>query len=117
MREITEHEVPEMGSTMTVHALDEPGPGGACHAYRVDWGAGSVTIGFQRGPRGETSNNGLLEPALLAIILDRLRAFEAGPYPSPQTTKAIIRIEAALAALHERVRERLARGVMGQSKA
>lgn len=117
MRRIDAHEVAEMGPTMDVHALDEPGPGGACHAYRVDWRTGSVTIPFQRGPRGETANNGLLEPALLAIIADRLRAFQAGPYPSPETAEALEHVEAALAALHRRVRDRVGRGVMGQSRA
>jgi len=116
MREITTHEVPELGPTMTLTALDENGPGGAPHAYRIDWRTGSVTIAFQRGPRGETSNNGVLEPALIAMLIDRLQHFERGPYPSPETTRAREHLQAALDELHARVRDRLARGVMGQSK-
>lgn len=117
MRDIDRHELPEMGPTMSLTALDENGPGGAPHAYRIDYGNGSLVIPFQRGPRGETNNNGVLEPALIAMLIDRLEHFERGPFPSAETTEAREHLERALAALHKRVRDRLARGVMGQSKA
>ena len=117
MRDIEIHEIPELGPTMKVQALDEPGPGGASHSYKVDWGTGSIVIDFQKGPRGETTNNGLLEPALLAIILDRAEAFMAGPFPSAETARSIVHLKAALAEMHNRQRERIARGVQGQSKA
>lgn len=116
MRQIDRHELPEMGPTMTLTALDADGPGGTPHLYRIDWSAGSIVIPFQRGPRGETSNNGVLEPALIAMMIDRLEHFERGPFPSPETTAAREHLEAALGALQDRVRNRIARGVMGQSR-
>lgn len=115
MRDIDTHEIPELGPTMKVQALDEPGPGGASHSYRIDWGTGSIDINFQKGPRGETTNNGLLEPALLAIMIDRAESFDKGPFASPEGKRALEHMKSALGELHARQRDRIARGVQGKS--
>lgn len=114
-RRITTHEFEELGPTMSIEVLDDPGPGGASHRYRIFWGEGEVEIPFQCGPRKEANLNGLLEPALLAIIIDRLEAFQAGPYPSSQGMVALGHLRAALGEMRDRVLDRVRRGVMGTS--
>lgn len=116
MRQIQLDPALEAGDMITVEALDEPGPGGASHAYRVSWPEGSVTINFQRGPRKESNHNGLLEPALLAILQDRLERFQAGPYASDENARALEHVKAARTAQCDRARARLERGVLGTSK-
>ena len=70
---------------LTVTVTDEPGSGGANHAYEVSGyagksGANSVLIEFQNGPINEAGVNGLTHEVLLAIVADRLRSFQQGPF-------------------------------------
>jgi hypothetical protein len=116
MRQITMDPALEAGDTITVEALDADGPGGASHAYRASWPEGSITINFQRGPRKENNHNGLLEPALLVILQDRLERFQAGPYASDENAMALEHIKAARAAQCDRARARLERGVLGTTE-
>ena len=49
-------------------------------------------------------------------MIDRLRSFQAGPFPSDENSIALIHCGVALDALKSRTRNRLARGVEGQTK-
>jgi len=53
----------------------------------------TVRIPFQNGPVKEHGVNGVTEAQLLAIVLDRLRAFNAGPYACRENAIAITKIE------------------------
>ena len=72
---------------------------------------------FQNGPIQEAGVNGITQEALLAIVIDRLRSFQAGPYPSPENKMAMGFCELALEQLQIRTKNRLARGVEGKTEA
>lgn len=93
MRKITDHIVEgDTAPQLEIQVLDEPGAGGANHKYLVKW-----------------------EEALLAIVIDRLRSFQAGPFPSPFNATALVRCQDALRLLQQRTRDRIARGVEGKT--
>lgn len=133
MRNITDHVLPGLNEAITISVLDEPGQGGACHEYALNVTAeklpsyaealkvlpnGSVTfnactIRFQNGPIKEFGVNGISQEALLAIVIDRLRSFQAGDYACPDNAEALAHLQGALKCLQRRTRERMARGVEG----
>lgn len=120
MREITSHKVNDCNSQLEIHAVDEPGPGGANHLYhiKVPPHAGLTlptwyAIAFQNGAIKEAGVNGLTHEALLAIVIDRLEAFQRGPYAHPANAKALEHLNEAVAALASRTKERVERGVEG----
>lgn len=123
MREITDHKTNGANGELTVKTVDAPGSGGAHHHYEVTGftpdatlGHGAVHIEFQNGPIKEAGVNGLTHEVLLAIVIDRLRCFEKGGYPSPHNRQAAFHCEQALDALKARTNERQARGVEGTHK-
>jgi hypothetical protein len=120
MREITDHVVEgDDAPQLVITALDEPGPGGANHKYSIRWKNDRdqtephCYIGFQNGPIKEVGMNGVQSVALLAVIIDQLTAWQAGPFASPYNAVALESLEAALDALKQRTRDRIKRGVEG----
>lgn len=117
MRELTTHKVNGLNDCLKIQVLDEPGPGGAHHAYSITPTVGNalgVRIDFQNGPLQETVYpNGLSQEALLAVIIDRLQCFQAGPYKCRENAIALTHLEDAMHWLQHRTRERMARGVEG----
>jgi hypothetical protein len=120
-RELTNHRCGNAANdSIMVGVLDEPGAGGACHEYMVcvPVAAGAdeyepTLISFQNGPIAEAGINGLTHEALLAILIDRLRSFQAGPFACFENMAALANCEDALNHLHARTRARLERGVEG----
>lgn len=120
-RELTEHKVNPANDRLTISVIDEPGPGGAHHRYQItgyDFAPGlpnhqADLIEFQNGPINEVGVNGLTHEVLLAIIADRLRCFQAGPYACRENALALTKIEEAQHWLAHRTRARMARGVEG----
>ena len=102
-----------------VFAMDEAGPGGACHNYHIVSSEGDVIVNlteipFQKGPRNEEdSQHGVIDSDLLEIVRDRLKAFQAGPFASEYNEKALTHIEEALMWLNRRVEDRIERNVLG----
>lgn len=130
MRQLTDHQVNSANGQLKISVLDEPGAGGACHLYSIEGfdtssnasdpftarhgGPATVsTVLFQNGPIGEVGVNGVTHEALLAILVDRLRSFQAGPYACRENALALTKLEEAQHWLHTRTRARLARGVEG----
>lgn len=118
MRTIEDHKVNHANDTLTISVLDEPGSGGAHHLYEVSGyqgksGHASALIEFQDGPIAEAGVNGLTHEALLAIVADRLRSFQKGPYSCKANACALTHIEEALHWLQQRTIERMRRGVEG----
>ena len=114
------HDGHGLAESLTIEA-DEPGPGGASHAYLVSRGypAGIVVadIQYQKGPRHEAgSTTGIIDPVLLAIVADRLEAFQAGPFACEENAEALDAVHAAMAAFRRRADERAKRAVLGTSK-
>lgn len=129
MRELTEHRVNPVNDQLRIVVADDPGAGGANHRYEVT-GFDALTnpshqdpesrlmkvILFQNGTIPEAGINGLTHEALLAIVADRLRSFQAGPYSCKENACALTHIEEALHWLHSRTLKRLQRGVEGTHK-
>lgn len=127
MRELTEHKVNPANDRLTIKVMDEPGAGGAHHRYDIrgydesanpsapehDEIVPGVTILFQNGTIPEAGINGVTHEALLAIVADRLRSFQAGPYSCKENACALTHIEEALHWLHWRTLKRMQRGVEG----
>lgn len=129
-RTLTDHIVNPANDKLTIEVLDEPGAGGACHLYQISGfntasnasdpfvarhgsPAEHSTVLFQNGPIAEVGVNGVTHEALLAILVDRLRAFQAGPYACRENALALTKLEEAQHWLLQRTRARMARGVEG----
>jgi len=126
MRNVETYSVNRDEDYLKVAALDEPGAGGANHLYLVtgfdtDTNPSyepvtpdtSVKILFQNGPIGEAGINGVSQEVLLAIVLDRLKSFQAGPYACRENALALTKIEEGLHWLQQRTLARMRRGVEG----
>lgn len=125
-RELTEHRVNGTNDTLRIVVGDEPGAGGACHRYTIDgFDARSnpstmespafvaCHVLFQNGPIKEAGVNGVTQEALLAIVADRLRCFQSGPYACKENAAALEHVERAMDLLFARTKARQARGVEG----
>ncbi len=102
-----------------VVCTDEPGPGGACHAYvieRIDDGARSAEIEFQNGPIKENGVNGCHNEDLIAIVIDRLEHFQKGDFACVENAMALDKLNEALSILNDRTQSRIRRGVEGTSQ-
>ena len=78
MRTLNEHQINPANDALVVTVIDEPGHGGANHAYDIEGGEAVPTyLRFQNGPISEDGNgvNGITHEALLAVLIDRLRGF------------------------------------------
>lgn len=117
MRTITDHIVENDAANhqLDIQATDMPGPGGANHEYRIDGPRGfdAHRISFQNGPIITAGVNGVTQEALLAIVIDRLRSFQAGPFSCRENAIALTHCEDALMWLQRRTRARIRRGVEG----
>ena len=130
MRTIDDHKVNPANDTLTVKVMDEPGAGGANHRYDItgfdetrnlstpdcDDIVPGTTILFQNGPIAEVGVNGVTHEVLLAIVADRLRSFQKGPYSCKANACALTHIEEAQHWLQQRTIERMRRGVEGTHK-
>lgn len=67
----------------------------------------------QNGPIGEVGVNGVTNEALLAIIIDRLRSFESGPFTCEENRHALTLLDVALRYLNHRTARRVVAGVEG----
>jgi hypothetical protein len=105
---------------------DAPGAGGANHAYQVrgkhpaDDYQGAIPfadIRFQNGPIRESGVNGCHQEDLIAIVIDRLRSFQDGPFPCRENAIAITKLEEAMHWLNHRTSDRTRRNVEGKTEA
>ena len=121
MRTINDHIVSgDQAVQLSITVVDEPGAGGANHRYHIDWFGDTVwnnsepnylDIHFQEGPIKETGVNGITQEALLAIVIDRLRSFQAGPFACRENDIALTHCEEALMWLQRRTVARIKRRI------
>ena len=117
MREIHDHKINPANDLIEITAIDLPGAGGANHEYMIEVPEGlTCRISFQNGPIAENGVNGVTQEALLAIVADRLRSFQAGPHACPENSDALTHTIEALETLKARTKARMARGVEGTHK-
>ncbi len=126
MRDIRTHMVNECNENLRILACDEPGSGGANHRYQIvnvskqntgpekEWV--EADFDFQNGPIKEVGTNGVTHEALLAIVIDRMQAFQKGPYSCRENAIALTKLEEAMLWMHKRTRDRMARDVEGTHK-
>jgi hypothetical protein len=126
-RIINDHIINPCNDKLTIRVMDAPGAGGANHRYEIDgfdtttndgdpvkqMPITAMTIMFQNGPIAEKGVNGVTQEALLAIVIDRLRCFQAGPYACRENALALTKCEEALHWLQQRTIARMRRGVEG----
>ncbi len=104
---------------LIIIAVPKPGVDGQpghCHNYELrgeDRAFSLMVLQFQDGPPADVGINGVTEEALIAIIIDRLERFNAGPYRCRQNSLAITKLEEAMMWLGDRTAERTERGVEG----
>ncbi len=129
MRELSDHKITPANNELTITVCDEPGAGGANHLYRItgfdpttnpsdllaepEDDIARIFILFQNGPIKESGVNGITQEALLAIVIDRLRSFQSGPFSCRENAIALTKCEEALMWLKKRTLDRTARGVEG----
>ncbi len=124
MRTIDTHCNNLCNQAIRVEAIDEPGCGGANHKYNIIGpsrqmlGVGEVptfglNIRFQDGPLKEAGVNGVTNEALLAVLIDRMRGFQRGPFACDENAAALTALETAMAILHARTQRRDKAGVEG----
>lgn len=130
MRELFDHRINPANDKLSIVVADEPGAGGANHRYVVsgynpaanvssepaNGDQGATVILFQNGPIDVHGVNGLTQEVLLAIVVDRLRSFQAGKFACRENALALTKIEEAQHWLHSRTLARMARGVEGTHK-
>ncbi len=130
MRYVTDHIINPCNDKLVIAVTDEPGAGGANHRYEIT-GFDTNTnkshtdkegysarytreiILFQNGPIPENGVNGLTQEALLAIVADRLKSFQAGPYACRENALALTKVEEAMHWLQQRTLSRMRRNVEG----
>jgi hypothetical protein len=105
-RMLSSHRVTGLNEKIRIEVLDSPGPGGACHKYRVSLDEEtcvySQVLEFQNGPIQEVGVNGISVEALLAIVEDRLIGFQSGQFSCQENGFALSYIQDALRWLGKR---------------
>ena len=127
MREINEHKHPAQNEAISIMADDrDVNQGGASHSYALAYRLGSQAAGeseadvvlvvdFQHGPLAEVGVNGITNEAMLAVLVDRMDGFQSGDRGSDEGDNALRCLREALAWLHLRTTNRIARHVEGTS--
>lgn len=120
-RRILDHKCGVLNEALELEACDEPGPGGANHLYSIGVPSKDAPEGlkwqvlrFQKGGMIQAGGvNGISNEILLAVVMDRLRGFQAGPFRCRENALALTKIEEAVHWLQHRNRARAAAGVEG----
>lgn len=132
MRKIQTHKV-SPSDKIEITVTDAPGAGGANHRYEItgldtENNPSAVdsqgykhrysrqVILFQNGTIPENGVNGVTQEVLLAIVQDRLEAFQAGPFACEENQKALDAVKEAQHWLQFRTLKRMARNVEGTHK-
>lgn len=123
MRTIDTHKVNPANDRLQIIVTDEPGAGGANHEYHISGfddpedrngiSQRTLRLSFQNGPIPEKGVNGITHEVLLAIVQDRLEAFQNGPFACEENGKALEAVKQAQHWLQFRTLKRMARGVEG----
>jgi len=131
MREVSGFAVNPANEKLRIQVTDDPGAGGANHRYEISGfdtasnaslaGVGvepksQIVILFQNGTIPENGVNGITQEALVAVVIDRLRSFQAGKFACRENALALTKLEEAMHWLQHRTRARVARGVEGEHK-
>lgn len=121
-RTITEHHHDVANNAITI-TPDLPGPFGAPDYYELTFSDGKTPdhiatqgIKFQSGALADVGMTGITCEALVAVMLDRLRAFQDGPMRCAENDAVIHHFEQALVHCVRRSERRIAAGVKGTAQ-
>jgi len=110
MREVTKHRINKCNRQISIFS-------GELDTYIVRIGQNiRTTLAFQRGPEKSVGVNGLTNEVLLAVVMDRLERFQAGPAPCEENAEALELLERALAKLAARVQRCMTRNPHWRSR-
>lgn len=91
--------------------------GGAFDVYKVNIGDTCHAAITYMGPRNEPgSHAGVSDAAILAVVIHRLKCFQAGAYSCRENAIALTHLETALMWMHSRTQERHRRNVLGKNE-
>lgn len=107
--------------TITADPRDPEG-GNASHTYVAEMDVHNnghahpvAYVQFQHGPRDEPgSQSGCTDQVLVAILLDRYRGFQSGPFACRENALVVTKLEEALHWMQARARARHREGVLGK---
>jgi hypothetical protein len=111
-RDVEAHKIKNDGTEVNVFASDAPGLGGGNSFYVVTKGEPESVIAQIQF--ASSKNDGLTNEALIAIVQDRLLAFEKGPFKCEENVRALAGLDTALHWLRQRTVARIHRGVEGR---
>src|SRR5215469_9766015 len=109
MREITQHQVNECNKRIKIQAKDNPLRGPADYVLTHQYFGDEVVcyLHFHYGPLDKkTETRGIPNEALLAVVIDRLQAFQNGPYACAENALALRSLEDAMKWIRKRTEER-----------
>lgn len=122
MRIVPDHHDGYGFSESIVVSSDTPDASGAAHHYTIDISRGDAqghpqvyrqVIQFQRGPRcAADSTMGVIDAALMLVMIDRLRGLQEGPYKCRENEMQLVNLEQALHWARARADAREQRGVL-----
>lgn len=115
MRPIVEHHDSAINNTIGLYA-SMPGPGGAPETYRYYLKTSTPKEGdtFHQLDFARVGQSGVTNELLLAIVRDRLKGFQDGPFACSENAQALSFVNGALALLKERTKRRLLQGTEGK---
>lgn len=110
MRKLTAHKTNECNQAIEIEisSTDENRT-----AYYVRFANVLQILKFQNGTLPETGVNGITQEVLLAIVIDRLQGFQAGPFACRENALALTKLQEAMHWLYHRTIDRETRGVEG----
>jgi len=118
------HHIDPFGSADITITCDErdPNAAGASHVYVMQIGDEVIEkvgeLYFQHGPRGTDGKlTGLNHAAVLAVLIDRYEALQAGPHACESNDRCLAGLRTVLDIERSRTAERKGRGVLGANKA
>ena len=116
-RAITIHHTDDTNKRIIVEGWDDPGQGGANCVYRlsVNRADHNQEIAKIRFLSNAISGDGITNESLIAVLIDRLRGFQNGPYSCRENSIALTKLEEALFWLQARTKDREVRGVTGKN--
>ena len=126
-RELYDHKTSKLNrECIVVKTADLRGPDNAHHKYVIECVIEPQSeseirqvverceINFQNGGLKDVGPNGITEQALIAIVIDRMRSFNDGPYGCRENSIMITKLEEALMWGSKRADDRARRNVEGE---
>ena len=117
MREITIHKSHDQDRQPKLTAMGHIGTGGSEQLYRIEFKCPDGSEMHLPLDFISLEHDGVTNEALLAVVIDRLEGFQAGPFNCTENAVAQDHARAALNMLHARTMARIARGVENQATA